>query len=82
MSLTLKTYQTNALAALESFFAKARGTRSEDETARAFKAARDEALGDSAPKALYRRFCRVRRPTFSSGPAPSRRALARTSPLP
>jgi type III restriction enzyme len=57
MSLTLKTYQTNALAALEAFFAKARGTRSEDETARAFKAARDEALGDSAPKALYRRFC-------------------------
>jgi len=31
---------------------------------------------------FYRRFCRVRRPTFSSGPAPSRSALARTSPLP
>lgn len=57
MSLTLKTYQQNALAALESFFTTARGTRSEDETARAFEAARDEALGDSAPKSLYRRFC-------------------------
>ena len=57
MSLTLKTYQTNALAALESFFTKARGTRSESETAGAFRDARQDALGDSAPKALYRRFC-------------------------
>lgn len=32
--------------------------------------------------APLRRFCSVRRPTFSSGPIPSRSALARVSPLP
>lgn len=57
MSLVLKTYQRNALAALESFFAKARGTRSEADTAAAFSAARGESLGDATPKSLYRRFC-------------------------
>jgi len=56
MSLTLKNYQLNALAALESFFTRARGTTTEQQTAVAFTTARREALGDSAPNALYRRF--------------------------
>ena len=56
MSLTLKNYQQNALFALESFFARARGTSTEHQTAEAFLSARREALGDAAPKALYRRF--------------------------
>ncbi len=57
MSLVLKTYQKNALAALESLFTKARGSRSEEDTAQAFSAARAESLGDATPKTLYRRFC-------------------------
>jgi len=57
MGLTLKNYQLNALSALESFFTKARGTQTEAETAEAFTESRREALGDSAPMALYRRFC-------------------------
>lgn len=56
MTLTLKNYQQNALAALESFFTKARGTTTEQQTAAAFLASRREALGDSAPHAMYRRF--------------------------
>ena len=56
MSFTLKNYQVNALAALEIFLTKARGTRSEDDTALAFKDARTAVLGDSAPRTLYRRF--------------------------
>src|SRR5688572_20401355 len=57
MVLTLKTYQDNALGALEAFFTATRGTNSEATTAAAFVAARSAALGESAPKALYRRFC-------------------------
>jgi len=57
MSLVLKTYQKNALAALDSLFSKARGARSEAETAAAFVAARAESLGDANPKSQYRRFC-------------------------
>ncbi len=57
MPLTLKSYQINALGALEAFFVRARGTRDELKTAAAFSAARTEVLGDSAPRSLYRRFC-------------------------
>jgi type III restriction enzyme len=56
MGLTFKNYQQNALSALESFFAKARGSITEQQTAQAFLAARREALGDAAPKSIYRRF--------------------------
>lgn len=56
MTLTLKNYQTNALAALEKFFTAARGTTTEAQTAAAFAAARTAALGDSAPRLLYRPF--------------------------
>jgi hypothetical protein len=57
MSLTLKNYQRNALAALDSFFERARGTLTEQQTAKAFSESRREALGESAPSLLYRRFC-------------------------
>lgn len=56
MSFTLKNYQLNALTALEIFLTKARGTRSEEDTALAFKEARGAVLGESAPRTLYRRF--------------------------
>lgn len=57
MSLVLKTYQKNALSALELLFTKSRGTRSEAQTAAAFVTARAESLGDATPKSPYRRFC-------------------------
>lgn len=54
MALTLKRYQTEALAALESFFEGARGATDADAVSEAFKSARRAALGDSAPPVPYR----------------------------
>ena len=56
MSLTLKNYQNNALLALDGFFTQSRGTTTEAQTATAFATARRDALGDSAPRTLYRPF--------------------------
>ncbi|KGM57402.1 hypothetical protein N799_08160 [Lysobacter arseniciresistens ZS79] len=53
MALTLKTYQNNALAALESFLTGARGAQDEAALAAAFHAARTEVLGESAPRVSY-----------------------------
>ncbi|TAM60393.1 MAG: restriction endonuclease subunit R [Rhodanobacter sp.] len=56
MALTLKKYQSDALAALETFLVAARGQRTGDQMQAAFDAARREALGDSAPVLPYRPF--------------------------
>lgn len=54
MGFPLKQYQLRTLDALSVFFDAARGAASEYEVAAAFKYAREQALGDAAPKALYR----------------------------
>lgn len=55
MALTLKTYQDNALAALEAFLTRARDARQDAGALEAaFHAARAEALGESAPHVPYR----------------------------
>lgn len=54
MDLPLKRYQLRTLDALSAFFTAARGARSEYEVAAAFTLARGEALGDAAPRTLYR----------------------------
>lgn len=54
MSLTLKEYQTKALAALDVFFAEARGAREAGALQSAFNAARRAAMGESLRDAPYR----------------------------
>lgn len=54
MGLSLKKYQIDALGALETFFACARGATTESAVTAAFDTARREALGETAPKIPYR----------------------------
>ncbi len=56
MVLTLKSYQQSALAAIENFLTAARGATTENLVATAFAQARRAALGESAPRVVYRRF--------------------------
>ena len=54
MTLALKDYQKKSLAALETFFAAARGAATQAAVEAAFVHARREALGEAAPNLLYR----------------------------
>lgn len=54
MTFKLKTYQANALAALDAFLSLARGAQDEAAMTRAFNEARAQALGESAPRMPYR----------------------------
>jgi type III restriction enzyme len=56
MTLTLKKYQTDALAALEAFLGGARGRHGAEEMQSAFNEARRAALGESAPTLPYHPF--------------------------
>jgi type III restriction enzyme len=56
MALTLKKYQTDALAALEAFLAAARGQHSAPGMQAAFDEARRSLLGESAPVLPYHPF--------------------------
>jgi type III restriction enzyme len=56
MAFTLKNYQRNALAALEDFFNRARGSHDAASLTRAFDAARAAAIGDDAGSRVYRPF--------------------------
>jgi type III restriction enzyme len=54
MALTLKNYQQQALAAIETFFEAARGARDLPALEAAFTYARKTALGEAAPRLPYR----------------------------
>lgn len=56
MTLSLKKYQTDALDALDAFFAAARGQRTGEQMQEAFDRARRAAMGESAPRLPYRPF--------------------------
>lgn len=56
MALTLKSYQTDALAALDAFLTGSRGQHNADGMQTAFNEARRAGLGDSAPTLPYHPF--------------------------